>query len=763
MKTLKDRILLLLFLCLMSFFLPGCNHSPEEQIVYIENGKLKLGFDRNTGAFLVFRDIVNSHEYLDTNIIPGSLWEVDLIRTSEIETIDMTTPSEFHFSKRNHSLVLSWDNFSGIENKDFKITAVITLDKNKPLSSWKISIEGIEGKKVNRVVFPKISGLKDLGEEYLAVPAGMGQLLKNPRTHLARIQRREKKHEWGYPGPLSLQCLALYNSEKCGFYASCNDSLAYRKSFSFLLDTLNCLIYQMNNYPALDSTISSYSPPYEAIIGSFKGDWITAAGQYREWASEQRWCYESRFKNKLNPPWLEETALWVWNRGKSGNVLVPAIDLKQRLDLPVSVFWHWWHGNPYDQELPEYFPPREGKKSFVTAMSSAQDEGVRAIVYMNAFQWGNSTESWKNENASFYSVKDINGKMRSHVYNIFTGKSLTNMCMATQFWRDKYSSLCDSAVNTYQTNGVYMDQACLNRVCYDKNHGHSIGGGNYWVDNFGELTDQIRSNISKKNQPALAGEGCGEAWLPYLDVFLTLRVSRERYLGVNEWESIPFFQAVYHQYGITYGNYSSLLIPPYDELWPEEFAPKNPKQLLDEGFNKQFLMEQARSFVWGMQPTIANYQSFLASERKEEIKYLINLARVRYQGLKYLLYGKFLRSPDIEFPEEELKISRLSIYAGRKGESVTTFQKSFPLIYSGTWKSDDNQVGIALASISDDPYRINFSFNSNDYELPPSGEVYIIDTEGKRKLTEYSDEKVQVDFMLQPKGLCILEITPDIF
>ena len=331
---------------------------------------------------------------------------------------------------------------------------------------------------------------------------------------------------------------------------------------------------------------------------------------------------------------------------------------------------------------------------------------------MNVLQWGTSTASWKNENAASYAVKDINGKMNSHVYNVFTGKSLTSMCVATQFWKDKYASLCDSAINNYHINGIYMDQTCLSRVCYDTSHGHPLGGGNYWVNNFAKLEHQIRSKITQKNQPVLAGEGCGEVWLPYLDVFLALQVSMERYAGVGGSEPIPFFQAVYHQYGITYGNYSSLMIPPYDELWPKEFAPANPKQLLDRSFNKQFLMEQARSFVWGMQPTIANYQTILDSEREEEITYLINLARVRYQGLKYLLYGKFLRSPDIEFPKQELNISRLSIYAGRKGETVTTFQKSYPLIYSGTWKSDDNQIGIALASISDDPFGVNVSFES---------------------------------------------------
>jgi hypothetical protein len=109
-----------------------------------------------------------------------------------------------------------------------------------------------------------------------------------------------------------------------------------------------------------------------------------------------------------------------------------------------------------------------------------------------------------------------------------------------------------------------------------------------------------------------------------------------------------------------------------------------------------------------------------------------------------------------------LKISRLSIYAGRKGESVTTFQKSYPLIYSGTWKSDDNQIGIALASISDNPFQINYRFNSLDYNLPAAGKIYMIDTEGKKLLTAFEDQEIQINFSLPPKGLCIIEIIPDL-
>jgi hypothetical protein len=730
--------------------------------VFIDNGKITLGFNKSTGSLTCFKDIVNSYNWFDGNISNGSPWEIEFVNNKNIELIDITTSSRFRYSKPDaNTLILKWNKFKGAKNKNLEVEAKVNLDNEKALSFWKISVNNIQSRQIKQVVFPRIAGLKDPGEEFLAVPAGMGQIMQNPRKFLSAGKATVKKYQWTYPDGFSLQCLALYSPEKCGFYASCNDSLSFLKSFSFTLDTINSLVYKMHNLPSVDSTANSYGPPYAAVIGSFKGDWITAAGIYRECEAGQFWMKKSRLKNSLTPEWLENTALWVWNRGKSANVLVPAADLKQRLGLPVNVFWHWWHGCSYDDGFPEYVPPREGKDPFIKAMSVANGKGVKAIVYMNQRLWGTTTESWIKENALPFAAKNSDGKINTHVYNIFSNKGTASMCIGTQFWKNKYASLCDSAINTYSANGVYMDQACQVMSCYDGSHGHPLGAGNYWVQNFGKLTEQIRSKISSKKQMMLAGEGCGESWIPYLDAFLTLEVSKERYAGLGGWETIPFFQAVYHQYAITYGNYSSLLVPPYDELWPKEYAPKKPLEILSKDFNKQFLMEQARSFVWGMQPTIANYQSFLLSERKEEIEFIMDLVKTRNQGLQYLLHGRFLRSPDIESPKEEFGISRLSIYAGRTGNTVTAFRGTFPLIYTGTWQSDNKQLGIALASISDNPFNVNMNLNSKDYELPLSGKIFIINTEGKRFLTSYSDEKIHVDFTLKPKGLCIVEIIPD--
>ena len=660
----------------------------------------------------------------------------------------------FSFSKPNSStLILKWDNFETLG--DFRVEAKVALAKKEVFSYWDISVEGINDMGIKEVAFPRIEGLRDLENEKLVVPTWMGSLMSEPREMLSK---GSGKMEWIYPGALSSQVVAIYNADKCGFYASCNDSLNYRKNFSLTLDTLNTITYEMTNFPSFDTTTETYSLTYQAVIGSFKGDWIDVAGKYKEWAVQQRWAKESRFINGLTPAWLENTALWVWNRGKSENVIVPAMELKQSLALPVSILWHWWHKCSYDDNFPEYLPPREGKDAFVEAVQSARDAGVNVIVYMNAIQWGDVTEEWKSGKVMPYTVKDINQNEISHVYNVFSGNALVNMCIGTSFWRDHYSSLCDSVVNTYQTSGVYMDQTCLSRMCYDKNHGHVPGGGNYWVENSAKMICQIRSKDFGDKKPIFTGEGSSENWLPHLDAFLTLEASRERYAGVDNIETIPFFQAVFHQYGITYGSYSSLVSPPYDELWPIEFAPKDAEQPLDEIFDKQFLMEQAKSFVWGVQPTIANYHTFLESEKIEEIDYLMEIVKTRYNALDYLLYGEFCRNPDLYIPRENIDISRLSIYAGRTGKTVTSFEKNVPSLYVGTWKAKNGNIAIALASISDAPITVSFVVKPEQYGILPKGNINIITSSGKKFLDRYT-RSAHIDLELEPKGICIIELT----
>jgi hypothetical protein len=347
--------------------------------------------------------------------------------------------------------------------------------------------------------------------------------------------------------------------------------------------------------------------------------------------------------------------------------------------------------------------------------------------------------------------------VREETYNVFDPQPCATMDVTTPFWRAKYAGIADTVLDSYGVDGIYMDQAVQSLVCWDSTHGHPVGGGNYWMGGFRALAAQIRAAAHLERPVLLAGEGAAEPWLPELDLMLTLQVSQERYTDPGSgWEPIPFFQAVYHAYGVTYGNYSSLVMPPYDELWPAQFAPPEPITLLDTRFRRQFYLEQARAFVWGMQPTIANFRASQLTDRPAETAYMMRLARIRARALDYLLYGTFLRPPDLEVRLVDVPLSRLSIYAAqRAGPSVSAAR--FPAALAGAWRATDGSVAVAVASIIDEPTSVSFAFDPGAYGLAAGGQIERIDERGRHRFGTFSTHVVPVTLQLPAGGASVLE------
>lgn len=254
---------------------------------------------------------------------------------------------------------------------------------------------------------------------------------------------------------------------------------------------------------------------------------------------------------------------------------------------------------------------------------------------------------------------------------------------------------------------------------------------------------------------ALAGEGCGEPWLPYLDLMLSLQVSRERYSAPDGWETIPFFNAVYHDCVVTFGNYSSLTMPPYDDLWPAEFAPAEPLRLLDRKFSRQFCLEQLRALVWGQQPTVANFLPAHLEQRTAETEFATRLARLRSRAAKFLLHGVMLRPPRVTGPEEEIDMSRLSIYAGQQ-EGLKTFRKKVPQALASAWRAPDGKVAMALGSIADEPQEISLNWQPTDYGLRGDEPIVRIEP-GRRDLLRPTTAAGSLRLTLPPHGAYVLE------
>jgi hypothetical protein len=240
---------------------------------------------------------------------------------------------------------------------------------------------------------------------------------------------------------------------------------------------------------------------------------------------------------------------------------------------------------------------------------------------------------------------------------------------------------------------------------------------------------------------------------------LALQVSRERYAGPDGWETIPFFHAVYHGYGVFYGNYSSLTLPPYDNLWPSQFAPGEPLQLLDQKFSRQFYLEQARAFVWGQQPTTANFLPAHLKDRPEEIAYVLRLAKIHAAARPYLLHGELLAPLTVDAPVAELVMSRLSIYAGQQ-DNLKEFRKTVPQVLATAWRAPDGTVGIAVASISDQPSNPSLRLSPIRWALPPEGRIYQIDERGRREVGQFRRQNLVLKPHLTTHDACLLELLP---
>lgn len=730
----------------------------------LANAQTELVFNDQTGQLMKLVDVPSGQNFIDPVPGAGGIWQIDLLPPSADGTVTPDEAAHFHWNrtaKLDAQIELVWKGFQSHGAPDLCVTVTVSFPEDAAEGRWRIAVRGLGALRPSAIRFPRVSHIRPQQGEVLAVPAWMGEKTTRARELLCTSPEPQRR-EWHYPGLLSMQCLALYGSDGPGLYWACEDPAVVAKRFAVFGVPGQRLGIEVIQLPENGSEQRDhYEAPYPTLIGTFQGDWFTAAERYRKWALEQPWTLQSRLRSGTVPNWVLSTAAWVWNRGRSEGVLMPAIALQERLGLPVNVFWHWWHGCAYDIGFPEYLPPREGVESFRNALHNAHQSDVRAVVYMNQRLWGMTTRSWAEEGAEQYAVKGPDGKVQPEVYNTFTKAPCASMCMGTAFWRAKYAGLAEKAVKTLGVDGIYMDQACSSLACYDASHGHPLGGGTYWMSGFRMLQADIRNRCEGVQDVALAGEGCSEAWLPYLDLMLCLQVSIERYARPGTWEPIPLFHAVYHGVGVFYGNYSSLAMPPYDELWPAEFAPKEPFKLLNRKFSQQFRLEQARAFVWGQQPTIANLRPEQFDQRAAELEYMMRLARLRYQAFKYLLYGTMLRPPALSVPEDVIPFSRLSIYAGQQ-EPLKEYGKPCPAILASAWQAPDGDTALVAANVTDKSQSCTVRLSKEIYRIPNACKLFILDSSSRRpaKLTE-NNGVVELQIDLEAADARIYEFTRD--
>ena len=157
--------------------------------------------------------------------------------------------------------------------------------------------------------------------------------------------------------------------------------------------------------------------------------------------------------------------------------------------------------------------------------------GVRVAPYINGRIFDQGTDSWvandkiaqnsaSKNNTGFLNITEAEYTFFNESYG--ARAVFAAMCPYTSYWQDTISDVCDKLVNFYGTDGVYVDQiaTATPRPCFDRSHGHDIGGGNHWFEGYTSMLESCRTQMG--GNAMILSEGEIESYIGQIHIFLAL-------------------------------------------------------------------------------------------------------------------------------------------------------------------------------------------------------------------------------------------------
>ncbi len=722
--------------------------------ITISGGPLILEFINESGFGLYSISNLNSgYNFLTEEENNAELWKIKLKNSfNEFLTIDNTIDCNRHY-KIEHSqdgnittLYLYWNGIAVGEEEDALNVETVIRIEDSGMSYWKIKVlnnskqYGIknQGYGVWEIIFPIVRGLKASNADsiYLAYPRYLGQLIKNP------VERMPLRGVYpSYESKMQFSTLFKNDGEN-GIFLGTFDPETHQKKFLYDLDQKGLsLKWQVINYPeGMGQSTNGYNMPYEAVIGVYRGDWITATKLYRNWAVNQYWCSKGKlYERDEIPEWYQKTVLWF-----SGLPTKKMIPLAKYLDVPVAFHWYRWDKDP-SVHAPDYFPPAS---EFLENVAQLQNADIKIVPYINSRIWDVNSESWNNENPysasskGLYTTlegltaqnwgKNINKDLMIYLDH-WSGNSQAAMCPYTEMWQNKQSEIITRLVSEYNVDGVYMDQIAsyYPMLCFDPEHQHTLGGGNYWVEGYRKMINLCYQNARKiEKETILVSEGHAET---YLDLF-------DGNLACNSTsiapELIPMFHYVYSGYCLTFGRMSG-------DHWHDWNGDIYSKGL-------PLIMRNAQMFVWGEQ--LGWFNPNVLDLPSDDAKYIKNLCQSMDDELvkKFLYYGEMIRPPILSGDNPTLSAK------WRTNQNYT----EMPAVLHSAWKAEDGSLGLVFTNMDSIPHEVSFSLNFKQYQLFDSKQ-YILKVlwgKGKGETMIYKSPMISLKEQIEARNNLIIEI-----
>jgi hypothetical protein len=595
----------ILTICLGSILLIGLvflgaqgNQGPyvtqDSRYIRIGNESLEIVLRRDNGGI---ESIVDKRSRVDLRALKEGTWPLIWglrLATSEGTGTWVDNPRTDSFraslqSTRDEAAVeLKWQGLrpdNGQRYPTAKVTARITVRRDSPFSVWRIKVDDPGPLAVVEIHFPLIAGIGVLGtggeDDRLLVPDQEGRLFRDPANRLSW---------WGqtYPsGFLNMQFLAYYDNT-AGFFFATRDIKGQTKDFYWNRQGTprnDALLALSHIFPILPGR--NIEVPYDIVVGTFKGDWYTAADLYKEWAYQQWWVQEARAKQI--PEWLKTMALGkefcahrctFMPREKSFDEFIQQMRENQEFfGLPtLGMLWGWEKLGAWFYG--DYFPPFEGWEKFDEVVRALHANNSRLNMFIGAWFIETSTDLWKSGVPQPFAMRNADGTIKL-APPWEKDREWAFMDIFTEYWKQELIQAV-STLAEHDVDFVQLDGFPWIRPQDDfSSHGHPLGrGGDWQTQAWLDALRRIRTTARAiKVDIALSGEGGAELYLPYLDVYH----SRDNWAEVFDEnvskqgaEVIPLFDYVYHPYIIFLGQYNLALWVPLggSQLSPVGLSPR---------------------------------------------------------------------------------------------------------------------------------------------------------------------------------------------
>jgi hypothetical protein len=566
----------------------------------------------------------------------------------------------------------------------------VALPKGERLARWHIRVSGgVPDVALNEVHFPLLATLTPMTAEgrddYLLLPHATGRLVRNP-------YRGESFSPW-----MTMQMWALY-SEKAGLYAAAEDGDWYQKSFQFTAVQNERLLHaQTANLPENNMTGgNAYDMPYEAVIGTFDGNWWDASRIYRRWAVEQKWCRElgPLHSARGTSQWCKDLPLFLLMYETAGgpeateeDVLSGKVTAAMQGDyrslypgLPFAFHYYGWEKGHKGYGQGGYFPPGFGLKGWPRFIRQLHERGARVVPYVQGtyfntkFDWYTQGDGKKGELYFAGGAPFIYGDAPNAGY-----ENMTSMCQASAAWQDYHVEVA-KMLATCGVDGIYFDSFPGWQSCYNPAHGHPLGGGRYLADGNRRLIARVREAVRATNPDlAFVSENVHESMVGALDGSL-------QYMYAALPDNVPLFSSVYHDYMLFWGNTFSARY----ETWPP---------WAHVAIACQFVRGDQLGEIggaWTQEPALTTY-----------------LAGLRFgPGRKFLTYGQMLEPPRFLNDVPTVTTPPWHELGGERDP------RSFPAVLASAWKAPDGTFGLVLVNIADKEQEVEYEVDVQRRELP---------------------------------------------